>query len=686
MFNKLATYFRNSHETLQRILLFAVSAFIVVLLLPAEGKFKYEYQKGKPWKHDNLVAPYSFPINKTAEELDAEIQTVKANTRLYFRTDSLVAAAKIQEFRKAAEEKGKEKKDGKIPEKDIQHCAEILETIYAKGIIRLGEELENKDAEFVFQLVDGNESRDAKFGEFYTIQAAYNQAQEKLKGMSEKEKDFFADLLANAITHNIFYDQETTSKIMEDEMNAISRDRGMVEEGVRIIDKGDIVDYDKFQKLESLRANYETKGGVNSKFYLIYLGHSIMIGLSLMVLYLFLVLFRKQIAIDNLKVSFLLLIVLLMVFAARMINNVSTLSIYIVPFALLPVIVRTFFDTRVALFTHLVTTLIIGYFVPNGYQFVYLQLMGGIVSIFSFVNMQKRVQLFLSAGLIFITYCTAYFAMSVVQEGNITTIDTMYFAWFGISVLLTLFAYPLIFIFEKIFGFVSEATLLELSNTNGKLLRELATKAPGTFQHSLQVANLTESALFQIGGNVLLARTGALYHDIGKMDAPSYFIENQVSGVNPHDELEFDESAHIIINHVLKGIEKAKKANIPDSVIDFIRTHHGTTMVQYFYKNYLKNFPEEEVDKTQFTYPGPIPFSKETAVLMMADSVEAASRSLKSYTSETIEKLVDDIINHQVAENQFVNTDITFRDITQIKKIFKKKLANIYHVRIEYPK
>ncbi len=657
-----------------------------MLLLPAEGKFKYEYQKGKPWKHDNLVAPYSFPINKTAEELDAEVQTVKTNTKLYFRTDSLVAAAKIAEFRKAAEEKGKEKKDGKVPEKDIQHCAEILETIYAKGIIRLGEELENKDAEFVFQLVDGNESRDAKFGEFYTIQAAYNQAQEKLKGMSEREKDFFADLLANAITHNIFYDQETTSKIMEDEMNAISRDRGMVEEGVRIIDKGDIVDYDKFQKLESLRANYETKGGVNSKFYLIYLGHSIMIGLSLMVLYLFLVLFRKQIAIDNLKVSFLLLIVLLMVFAARMINNVSTLSIYIVPFALLPVIVRTFFDTRVALFTHLVTTLIIGYFVPNGYQFVYLQLMAGIVSIFSFVNMQKRVQLFLSAGLIFITYCTAYFAMSVVQEGNITTIDTMYFAWFGISVLLTLFAYPLIFIFEKIFGFVSEATLLELSNTNGKLLRELATKAPGTFQHSLQVANLTESALFQIGGNVLLARTGALYHDIGKMDAPSYFIENQVSGINPHDELEFDESAHIIINHVLKGIEKAKKANIPDSVIDFIRTHHGTTMVQYFYRNYLKNYPEEEVDKKLFTYPGPIPFSKETAVLMMADSVEAASRSLKSYTSETIEKLVDDIINHQVAENQFVNTDITFRDITQIKKIFKKKLANIYHVRIEYPK
>ncbi len=686
MFNQLATFFRNQHETLQRILLFVISAFVIVLLLPAEGKFKYEYQKGKPWKHDNLVAPYSFPINKTAEELESETRLVQNATKLYFRFDTTVAGSQIDAFRKATLEKTTTKGAPKISEKETQRCAEILENIYAKGIIRLGEELENKDAEFVFQLVEDNESRDAKFGEFYTIQAAYNEAQENLKGFSEKEKDFFSDLLANSITHNIFYDRETTSKILEDEMNAISRDRGMVEEGVRIIAKGDIVDNDKFQKLESLRANYETKGGVNSKFYLIYIGHSIIIGLALLVLYLFLVLFRKQIAVDNLKVTFLLLIILLMVFAARMINNIHTLSVYIVPFALLPVIVRTFFDTRVALFTHLVTTLIIGYFVPNGYQFVFLQLMAGIVSIFSFVNMQKRVQLFLSAGLIFITYCMAYFAMSVVQEGNITTIDTMYFAWFGISVLLTLFAYPLIFIFEKIFGFVSEATLLELSNTNGKLLRELATKAPGTFQHSLQVANLTESALFQIGGNVLLARTGALYHDIGKMDAPSYFIENQVSGVNPHDELQFDESAHIIINHVLKGIEKAKKANIPDSVIDFIRTHHGTTMVQYFYRNYLKNFPEEEVDKKLFTYPGPIPFSKETAVLMMADSVEAASRSLKSYTSETIDKLVDDIINHQVAENQFVNTDITFRDITQIKKIFKKKLANIYHVRIEYPK
>ncbi|MCG3167778.1 MAG: hypothetical protein POELPBGB_03573 [Bacteroidia bacterium] len=686
MFNILATYFRNRHETLQRILLFVISAFIIVLLLPAEGKFKYEYQKGKPWKHDNLVAPYSFPISKSSEEIESETRLVKNASKLYFRKDTTVASYNIETFRKAIFEKSATKGAPDISDKEILRCIEILQKIYAKGIIRLGEELENKDSEFIFQLIEANEARDAKFGEFYTIQTAYNYAQENLQGFNEKKKDFFSDLLANAITHNIFYDPETTSKILKDELSAISPDRGMVEEGVRIIAKGDIVDNDKFQKLESLRANYETKGGVNSKFYLIYLGHSIIICLTLLVLYLFLVLFRKQIAVDNLKVTFLLMIILLMVFAARMVNNIHSLSVYIVPFALLPVIVRTFFDTRVALFTHLVTTLIIGYFVPNGYQFVFLQLMAGIVSIFSFVNMQKRVQLFLSAGLIFITYCMAYFAMSVVQEGNIATIDTLYFAWFGISVLLTLFAYPLIFIFEKIFGFVSEATLLELSNTNGKLLRELATKAPGTFQHSLQVANLTESALFQIGGNVLLARTGALYHDIGKMDAPSYFIENQVSGVNPHDELAFDESAHIIISHVLKGIEKAKKANIPDSVIDFIRTHHGTTMVQYFYRNYLKNFPEEEVDKKLFTYPGPIPFSKETAVLMMADSVEAASRSLKSYSNETIDKLVDDIIDHQVAENQFVNTDITFRDITQIKKIFKKKLANIYHVRIEYPK
>jgi hypothetical protein len=287
--------------------------------------------------------------------------------------------------------------------------------------------------------------------------------------------------------------------------------------------------------------------------------------------------------------------------------------------------------------------------------------------------------------IVFVTYSASYFSIAVMQEGDIMNIDLTMFIWFAGSVGLTFLAYPLIYLFEKSFGFLSEVTLLELSNTNNKLLRQMASEAPGTFQHSLQVASLAETAIYEIGGNALLVRTGALYHDIGKLNAPMYYIENQVTGVSPHDDLSFEESASIIINHVLKGIELAKNNNLPEQLIDFIRTHHGTSTVQYFYRSYLSNFPEGELDKNHFSYPGPKPFTKEMAVLMMADSVEAASRSLPEYTTESVGKLVDKIIDYQFNEGQFDSANITLKDIKEIRGIFKKKLLNIYHVRMEYP-
>jgi hypothetical protein len=288
--------------------------------------------------------------------------------------------------------------------------------------------------------------------------------------------------------------------------------------------------------------------------------------------------------------------------------------------------------------------------------------------------------------MIFVSYLVCYVALSVIHEGSLNQVNVSNMMWLVGNVLLTLFSYPLIYVFEKVFGLTSDITLMELSDTNSPLLRELSIKAPGTFQHSMQVANLAEAAIFKIGGNSLLIRVGALYHDIGKMEMPLYFIENQSTGVNPHDELSFEESAGIIISHVIKGIEKARKNKIPDLIIDFIRTHHGTTMVQYFYQSFLKNFPEEIVDEDDFKYPGPLPFSKETAVLMMADSVEASSRSLSKPDAEAINKLVDAIIDRQIEQQQFVNCDITFKDISSIKKIFKKMLMSIYHVRVEYPR
>jgi len=323
---------------------------------------------------------------------------------------------------------------------------------------------------------------------------------------------------------------------------------------------------------------------------------------------------------------------------------------------------------------------------PNGYQFVFMQIIAGMVTIFSVTHLRKRAQLFISAGMIFLSYMVCYVALSVIHEGSITQVNQTNMIWLVGNVLLTLFSYPLIYIFEKVFGLTSDVSLMELADTNTPLLRELSIKAPGTFQHSMQVANLAEAAIFKIGGNSLLIRVGALYHDIGKMEMPMYFIENQTTGVNPHDELSFEESASIIIGHVIKGIEKARKNKLPDLIIDFIRTHHGTTMVQYFYQSFLKNYPEQIVDEDDFRYPGPLPFSKETAVLMMADSVEASSRSLSKPTYESINKLVDSIIDRQIEQQQFINCDITFKEISSIKKIFKKMMMSIYHVRMEYPK
>ena len=353
---------------------------------------------------------------------------------------------------------------------------------------------------------------------------------------------------------------------------------------------------------------------------------------------------------------------------------------------LTPLVIRSFFDTRTAFFSHIMVVLLLGFIMPNSFNFLFMQIVAGMVGIYGFINFKNRSQLFYTTVAILGSYFIGFVGISIITDGDFSRIDWLVFGEYSIAAGLTILAYPLIYIIEKLFGFVSDITLLELADTNNKLLRELSRKAPGTFQHSLQVANLAEEAIHLINGNALLIRTAALYHDIGKMNAPMYFIENQITGVNPHIELDYEESARIIINHVVEGVEIAKKHKLPETVIDFIRTHHGTTSTKYFYKKYIEDTPEDEDTIKKFQYPGPIPFSKETAVLMMADSVEAASRSIKDYTAEKIEDLVEKIIQTQMDEGQFSNANITLKDISIIKKVFKRMLMNIYHVRIEYPK
>lgn len=456
-----------------------------------------------------------------------------------------------------------------------------------------------------------------------------------------------------------------------------------MDQGKLIIAKGEIVESEDFKILNSLKDEYESKLWMGSNYYFILLGYTVLVALVLIMLFLFLKRYRNEIFQNNNKVTFIFFNILLMVLATTLMTKHYENYIYMVPLCILPLVLKNFFDARLGLFVHVLTVLILGFVVPNSFEYIFLQTIAGIVTILTASELYKRANLFISVGQITLIYIVGYFAFHAIHEGNLQNIEWILFGVFVLNGLLTLFAQPLIYMFEKVFGLVSDVSLLELSDTNSKLLKELSDKAPGTFHHSLQVANLAEAAANEIGANAMLVRVGALYHDIGKMERPTYFTENQITNVNPHDDLPPKESAKIIVDHVINGIEIARKSNLPDRVIDFIRTHHGTTVVYYFYKKQQEL--DQEVDEEDFKYPGPIPFSKETAILMMSDAVEAASKSLKDPTFTIIDEFVEKIVKGQMQANQYLNANITLKEIEMVKKVLKQKLTNIYHLRVEYP-
>jgi putative nucleotidyltransferase with HDIG domain len=692
---------RNNYYKIQKVILFLLATILIVWMFPNKASFKFEFQKGKPWLHETLIAPYDFPVYKSSEQLVDEQDQLSNNLKLTFVLDESVYDIKAEEFISNFEQKwatdkkvtkdarftffnlNKKKNKKTKKEKLANYGLKVLQNLYATGIIQMVDDIEFKDSDYEIIVMKQNVGEVLRLGDLFTIESASKKAYD-LKNISEEESNFLSPLILEMLKQNVFYDEDATNKMLESELNAISKGLGMVQRGEVIISQGELVTESNFQELESYRQRYEGENWQESSENWLSFGQSLLVLVAFLILFLFLKQFRIEVFNDNKKVTFILTLITLMVFMASMSLTASNKLIFLMPFCLLPIIIKAFFDTRLALFTHLIAVIIIGFIVPNSFEFIYLQLMAGIVSILSVLQMYKRAQLFVSAAKIIAIYFVAYFAMALTQEGSLDNIEWMNFVWFAANGALTLFAYPLIFAFEKTFSLVSDVSLLELSDTNSPLLRELAQVAPGTFQHSIQVANLAEEGILEIGGNALLVRAGALYHDIGKMKNPQFFIENQISGINPHDDLSFEESAGVIINHVKNGISIAKENNLPDELIDFIRTHHGTTMVGYFYKQYVASFPDEIEAAEKFTYPGPKPYSKETAVLMMADSVEAAARSLKSPTLENIDKLVESIINTQIDNEQFVNADITMKSITQIKKLFKKKLQSIHHVRVEY--
>jgi putative nucleotidyltransferase with HDIG domain len=489
----------------------------------------------------------------------------------------------------------------------------------------------------------------------------------------------------NYLSSNLFFDQEKNRQMKEKILENLSSNHGIVQEGERIVSQGDIISANTFNILESLRITFENSRGENSKYILVVVGKIMLIFVLLLTLYLFLHNMRRKLMRSRRDISFILITLTLMILFCAVVIRSGSFNIYIVPFTALALIIRTFLDTRVAIFVNMLAALVVGFMAPNGYEFVLLQITVGSIAVISLNKMQKREQLILTAIFIFISYSAIYIGISLIQEANLKAIEWLNIKWFAFNAILTLMTYLLIYILEKSFGFVSDITLIELTYTNQKLLKTLSLEAPGTFHHSLQVANLSEMAISKIGGNSLLVRAGAMYHDIGKIANSHFFIENQIIGINPHDSLSNEASAAMIIGHVEKGVELAKKHKLPEQIIDFIRTHHGTTKTGYFYQKQINSNGNHEVDDLKFTYQGPLPTTRETAVVMLADSIEAASRSLVSKNPENIRNLVENIFRQKVELGQLEYAPLTFKDIRVLKSLFQEKLINIYHVRMNYP-
>lgn len=685
---KLLTQLNHSYHLTYLIMVFIAGIGLIFFVFPGESRFKYEFQKGSPWRHETLIAPFNFAILKTEAEVKFENDSILKTFIPYFTLDSLVETIKVKEFTSALS-KWTETNPAIPSVEKLNHLPDILLGMYKAGIVAQSvnsyEELTGKSE--VMQ-VKGNKAVKIAVNSLYSIKSAYQEINDTIRKLAGSH---YADIvkkinLNEYITNNLYIDEKLNQQEKKQLVDKLSTNKGMVQAGERIIFQGDLVGSEKYQILESLKQAYETKRGDNMEYFLVIAGRLVIISSFIVMMFLYLLFYRRELFDHKRKLSFIILMIVLMVFMAAFATQVKSLNIYMVPMAILPILIRIFFDSRTAIFSLMVTTLLIGYFAPNSYEYIILQMIAGIMAVFTLNKLHKRSHLVISAFAVFIAYSIIYVAMALVQEGSLETINWKVIEWFGISSFFIFIVYPLIDIFERIFGFVSDVTLIELSNTNQPLLRKLAEEAPGTFQHSLQVANMAEAVIHKIGGNPFLMYAGALYHDIGKTYKSEYFIENQAVGMNPHDNLGYLKSASIIIDHVTNGVQLARKYKLPEILISFITTHHGTTQSNYFYKKYQIENPGVEVDTTLFSYPGPLPFNKEMAVLMLTDGIEATAHSLQEKTAASFSEMIENLVEQKIRSNQLINSDLTFRDISILKSTLLERLVSIYHVRIEYPK
>ena len=668
-------------DLLYKSLIFIATVSVIVYFLPNEGKFNYQFDINKPWKYGLLQASFDFPIYKNDMQVQKEQDSILATYQPYFHIEKNVEKEMIERLR---EDYNKTLRHS-LPGTDyIRYIERMLKEMYRNGIIA-GNDLTRMEEDSItaIRTVEQNTATSRPVGQLYTVKDAYEYLL-NADTTHYKKKVLQQCNLNNYITPNLIYDEAKSEAAQKDLLSNISYANGFVLNGQKIIDRGEIVNEQTYNILESLRKEWEKRSDSLQEKRLTLAGQILYVGIFLFCFMVYLDLFRADYYERKGSLSLLFaLIVLFPVIASVMVSQ-SLSSIYIVPFAMIPIIVRIFLDSRTAFMAHVTIILLCSITLRFPHEFILLQVVAGMVSIYSLRELSQRSQLLRTALVVFASYALLYFAFELIHEDDLTKLNTRMYIYFMINGILLLFAYPLLFILEKTFGFTSNVTLVELSNINNSLLREMSEIAPGTFQHSLQMANLAAEAANKIGAKSQLVRTGALYHDIGKMVNPAFFTENQ-SGVNPHKSLNYEQSAQVIISHITDGLKLAEKHNLPKVIKDFISTHHGRGLTKYFYISYKNEHPDEEVDAEKFRYPGPNPFTKEQAILMMADSVEAASRSLPEYTEESIGTLVDKIIDAQVAEGFFKECPITFKDIALVKALFKEKLTTMYHTRISYP-
>jgi len=667
---------------LYKSILILSSSLLILYLFPIGGQFKYEFQKGRAWQYPSYYAPFDFSILKSEQEVKADQEAALSSLKPYLRSDIKIKELVFTRYQDEFSRFFPSINNPMVFDSVYKFGESILKKIYENGVLPPNY-IHQGNEEIL--LIQDNVEIPLNVKELFKSDSLFESLSKWFEESNydvyfESFNDFFFELITPNVALDLVFYQNTVDQTLQN----ISLSRGVVASGELIIAEGEMVDESHFETLSSLRKEFSMLENDDQSSIWVLIGYSILIILTFSLLLLFLYKYRFSIYENNRKLTFIFFNIVFVVFVTTVLIGYNTALIFATPLCILPLIIKAFFDARLGLFAHVLTVLLIGFIVPNSFEFVFLQIVAGIVTIQSIDQLYRRANLFISVGQIVLVYLIAYIAFTIIQEGTFLKIDVLTIGLFLLNGLLMLFVQPLIYIYEKLFGLVSDVSLLELSDTNSKLLKELSDQAPGTFHHSLQVANLAEAAANEIGANTLLVRVGALYHDIGKLKQPKYFSENQIAPDSPHDSLTPKQSAKIIIDHVLDGILIAQKNKLPDRVIDFIRTHHGTSSVYYFYKKQLE-FDPEGTNIEDFQYPGPRPFSKETAILMMADAVEAASKSLKAPDIGQLDLFIEKIISGKMEEGQFNASNITLAEIETVKKVLLRKLINVYQLRIEYP-